>query len=111
MNEHLFEQLAETYPQHERRIVDADAEDHWLAYCTVCAWYQQGRLDIIMANWATHLELVRAFWRLDGSPEPKDGDLVAAMLYDADGVPKVTVEVHRDEKFPDHIVGPEGHPV
>ena len=64
MNEHLFEEIRPTSPQHTRRIIMDEGQAIFVAYCTVCAWHRSltsgdnHTVDDILVGWATHLEKV-----------------------------------------------------
>ncbi len=118
MNEHLLHKLPATYPQHERRILVG--EDWSVSYCTVCAWYI--RVDTppnfadVLTEWAIHLDAVTkehfagVVERDRLSPQPTDGELIATMQYDADGLPTTAVE-HHHHALLDTPLDTEGHPV
>ncbi len=120
MNEHLLYGVRATHPQHERRIVawvGSDFPENGLfSYCTVCAWDSDE-----IREWAEHLDMVAAFHddieSATGPEQPKDGDLVATMQYDADGVPKTTVEIAGSQldvqgrKWPTTELDPQGNPM
>ncbi len=43
-------------PLHTRRILQVGNVDDYLAYCTICQWYQRGALYEVMGMWAQHLD-------------------------------------------------------
>ena len=54
----------EAEPVHTRRIIHVvgpgkyPGYNKYLAYCTICQWYQLGVLADVMAMWAEHLDQV-----------------------------------------------------
>ena len=115
MNEHLFEQIEATVPQHTRRIIVDEGQSIFVAYCTVCAWYaytgENHTVTDVLVSWVTHLSKVIAY----RSETPKDGVLITNTQINADGIPITTVERYGDEKhrkdYADTELDAKGHPV